>query len=103
MSDLGANVPESDAGRLMSCAHRGLSTSLNALATLSWESSIDKSAAFLIMLGTGDIRAGTNPVTFRRSLEAVIQQLRFRGVERVRLATPVASPFHDGRLGTFEE
>ncbi len=103
LTDLPADASKSQKGSLVICPSRDLSASLCALTTLSRETSIGKDTAILIMLGTSDLRAGIDEVTFRRSLEAVIQQIRFMGVERVRLATPVAAPFHAEKLKKYEK
>jgi hypothetical protein len=103
VTDLAAESTKSKKASLVICSGRDLNASPGALARLSGESSLKKGSAVLIMLGTADLRAGTDVVTYRRSLEAVIQQVRFLGVERVRLATPVAAPFHAERLAKFEK
>jgi len=103
LTDLPADKVKAQKDSLMVCSSRDLNASLCALAELSWKDSLKKDTAVLIMLGTSDLRAGIDAVTFRRSLEAVIQQVRFLGTERVRLATPVAPPFHAARLEKYEK
>ena len=88
---------------VIACAASGNAKSPCALVRLSGEFDLPKDTAVLVMLGNEDVHAGVDTVTFRRGVEAVVQQLRARGVERIRLATPVASSFHAPSLSRFED